>query len=111
VARAGIAIPDPFPAFEVDVPAEETRTLYLRVHSETIIVVNMWLHSSADYQSWSQWTIAIYAMMLGVICTFTAYAFSVMRTSGNQAYRLNFAFCIAATLYIVFSTGIGKSFL
>jgi diguanylate cyclase (GGDEF)-like protein len=111
VARDGIAIPDPFPAFEVDIPAQESRTLYVRVHSETIVVLNIWFHSSADYQFWSQWTIAIYALMLGVICTFTAYAFSVMRTSGNQAYRLYFAFCIAATLYIAFSTGIGKSFL
>jgi diguanylate cyclase (GGDEF)-like protein len=111
VAREGIAIPDPFPAFDVDIPAEETRTLYLRVQSETIVVLTIWFHSSADYQFWSQWTIAIYALMLGIICTFTAYAFSIARSSGDKAYRLYFAFCIAATLYMAFSTGIGKSFL
>ena len=111
VARDGIAIPDPFPAFEIDIPAGEARTLYLRVHSDTIVVLTMWFHASADYQFWSQWMIAIYALMLGIICTFTAYAFSIARSSGDRAYRLYFAFCIAATLYIAFSTGIGKSFL
>ena len=111
VARDGIAIPDPFPAFDVDIPAEETRTLYLRVHSETIVVLTMWFHSSADYQYWSQWSIAFYAMMLGVICTFTAYAFSIARSSRHKAYQFYFAFCIAATLYMAFSTGVGKSFL
>ena len=110
VARSGIAIPDPFPAFEVDVPAQASRTLYLRVHSNTIVVLPMWLHASADFQLWSKWSIALQFLIIGIICTFTAYAISVARTSQHNAYRLYVGFCLSAALYILFSTGIGKAF-
>lgn len=110
VARSGIAIPDPFPAFEIDVPAQDSRTLYLRVHSNTIVVLSMWLHSSADFQLWSKESIALHFLMIGILCTFTAYAISVARTSQHNAYRLYVCFCVSSALYILFSTGIGKAF-
>lgn len=110
VARSGIAIPDPFPAFEVDVPAQDSRTLYLRVHSNTVVVLPMWLHSSSDFQLWSKWRIGLYFLLIGVICTFTVYAVSVARTSQHHAYRLYVGFCISASFYTLFSTGVGKAF-
>jgi diguanylate cyclase (GGDEF)-like protein len=110
VARSGIAIPDPFPTFEVDVPAQASRTLYLRVHSNTVVVLSMWLHSSADFQLWSKGSIALKFLMIGIICTFTLYALSVARTSQHHAYRLYVGFCLSSVLYVLFSAGIGKAF-
>ncbi len=109
VARSGIALPAPFPSFEIDVPAGQTRTIYVRASGGPMVVMPVWFHTSADYQSWFQGSVAILALLMGIACTFTAYAWSIARKSTTVAYRLYFWFCVTAILYVIFSTGMGKS--
>lgn len=109
VARSGIALPAPFPSFEIDVPAGETRTVYVRASGGPMVVMPVWFHTSADYQAWFQGNVAILALLMGIACTFTAYAWSIARKSDTLAYRLYFWFCVTAITYVIFSTGMGKS--
>ena len=109
VPLSGIALPAPFPSFEVDVPPGETRTVYIRASGGPMVVMPVWFHTSADYQSWFQGNIAILALLMGIACTFTAYAWSIARKSDTLAYRLYFWFCVTAITYVIFSTGMGKS--
>ncbi len=111
VSLSGNALPGPFPAYEISIPAGQSRTLLVHARSNTVITLPIWLHSSADYQVWSQWSTATYTFLIGIIFTFTAFAWSIARRSRELSYRLYFWFCVVAIFYIVFSTGIGKAFL
>ena len=109
VALSGIALPAPFPTFEIDVPAGETRTVYIRANGGPMVVMPVWFHTSADYQAWFQGSVSFFALLMGIACTFTAYAWSIARKSDTPAYRLYFWFCVTAITYVIFSTGMGKS--
>jgi diguanylate cyclase (GGDEF)-like protein len=109
VALSGIALPAPFPTFEIDVPAGETRTVYIRANGGPMVVMPVWFHTSADYQAWFQGSVSFFALLMGIACTFTAYAWSIARKSDTVAYRLYFWFCVTAITYVIFSTGMGKS--
>ncbi len=106
---SGIGVPAPFPAFALNVPPHETNTLYLRVHSDTVLILPLWLHTNADYELWSHGSIAIYMLLIGIMCSFTFYAFSLARHSRETAYGLYFCFCAASALYVLFSSGVAKT--
>ena len=109
VAISGMGVPAPFPAFAVNLPPHETNTLYLRIHSDTVVILPLWLHTNADFERWSHGSIAIYMLLIGVMCSFTFYAFSLARHSRETAYRLYFCFCAASALYVLFSSGVAKT--
>jgi diguanylate cyclase (GGDEF)-like protein len=108
-AISGMGVPAPFPAFAVNVPPHETNTLYLRVHSDTVLILPLWLHTNADFELWSHGSIAIYMLLIGIMCSFTFYAFSLARHSREPAYGLYFCFCAASALYVLFSSGVAKT--
>lgn len=109
VEISGIAVPAPFPAFALNVPPHETNTLYLRVRSDTVLILPLWLHTNADYELWSHGSIAISMLLIGIMCSFTFYAFSLARHSHETAYGLYFCFCAASALYVLFSSGVAKT--
>jgi diguanylate cyclase len=109
VDTSGIGVPAPFPAFALSVPPHETNTLYLRVHSDTVLILPLWLHTNADYELWSHGSTALYMLLIGIMCSFTFYAFSLARHSRETAYGLYFCFCAASALYVLFSSGVAKT--
>ncbi|MEQ9504638.1 MAG: diguanylate cyclase [Hyphomonas sp.] len=109
VSGAGIAAA--YPAFQMQLPAGETRDYYVRVRSNSILFFPMRIMSENQFSHSITRDTLIWSLIAGTALAFAMYAASMSFGTARGAYRAYLCFGLAAAAYILVSSGLVRALI
>lgn len=95
-----------YPAFHLLIPANERRDYYIRVQTDSIIVLPVTLSSEAEFAQRVAMETLLWSLIVGAALAFATYAASISLKSANGAFRIYVLFALSTALYILLSSGL-----
>ena len=111
VARPPNQIANRFPVIATSLSPGETKDVYFRIRSDTVIILPLRVYRSSVWISQSTISVLLFGLLIG--CLLTMAALGLVSFFGSRHWSsLWFAvFCIASAGYILTASGIDKAYL
>ncbi len=103
--------PSRFPLFPVTLEAGETRDIYLRIRSDTVVILPIRVQSMEQLQRTAIIDIMLYSLLVGCLLTMAALGYLFFTGSRKWAYFWFATFCASIAAHIFLSSGVGKAYV
>lgn len=105
-ALTGDAVAAAYPAFHLFVPAGERHEYYVRIRSESLIIVPVAIESELDFSRRVTIETLVWSLIIGAALAFAIYAGSMSLDAANGAFRVYMCFALSAAVYTLLASGL-----
>ncbi|MEO1552600.1 MAG: 7TM-DISM domain-containing protein, partial [Pseudomonadota bacterium] len=111
VARTKDQIANRFPIVTMMLAPGETKDVYFRIRSDTVIILPLRVYQTSTWVSQSTIAILLFGLLIGCLLTMAALGFVSFFGSRHWSSLWFAVFCIASAGYILTASGIDKGYL
>lgn len=111
VAQSPDQIANRFPVVATELAPGETKEIYFRIRSDTVIILPLRVYRSTVWVSQSTNTVLLFGLLIGCLLTMAALGLVSFFGSRHWSSLWFSVFCIASTGYILTASGLDKAYL